>query len=281
MLAADLDGVDLTTLRYPLMGSPKLDGIRMIVQHGVAYSRNGKPIRNRFVQALYSGLHGFDGEIIVGSPTEGEVLNRTQSGVMSFDGKPDVTYHLFDNVDVDMLCEPYFKRWDSLRLHDDTELVPQIILHNVEALMEFETEVLNAGYEGVILRDPQSPYKHGRSTLNQGWMMKLKRFIDGEGVVAYLEEGYTNNNPLERTPLGFAKRSSNREGLVPNGMVGAMILTNGMRVAPGLMPHSMRKFYWTNPAQLVGKRVHWRAFGYGQKNTPRFARFYNIREDDV
>ena len=41
MLAATVDSVE--QLRYPLLGSPKLDGVRAIVIDGVVYSRNMKP----------------------------------------------------------------------------------------------------------------------------------------------------------------------------------------------------------------------------------------------
>jgi DNA ligase 1 len=275
MLSASLDGVDLSTLRYPLMASPKLDGVRCILRDGVAHSRNLKPIRNHFVQRELANSYGLDGELIVGPPTEGLVLNRTQSGVMSYDGEPDFTFWVFDHVGVP--SDPFFTRWDRLtHSHPRIKTVPHVVIHDVAGLLQYEQECLSANYEGVMLRDPNGPYKHGRSTLNEGYLMKLKRFTDGEGVVASLEEGTRNDNVLTRDALGRAHRTTHKENLVGNGMVGTIVLEDGMRVAPGTMSHQERRGYWMNQDLIIGKKIHWRAFGYGQKDTPRFPRFYGI-----
>jgi DNA ligase-1 len=286
MLSASLDDVDLSTLRYPLLASPKLDGVRCLIWEGVAYSRNNKPIRNRYVQKWASKLHNLDGELIVGSATEGEVLGRTQSGVMSFDGEPDFTYHLFDCPDRLYRADQYASLMHAHRALYDVErieLVPHFQAAHLEYLLWQEEQWLAEGYEGVMLRDPAGPYKHGRSTLREGYLMKLKRFQDGEAVVVGLEEGNMNTNTLERDELGRAKRSKDSAGLVPNGMAGTLICHSPqwgeLRVAPGTMPHSERMALWKSPSSIIGRTVHWRSFGYGIKDTPRFPRYYGIRED--
>lgn len=285
MLSASLDGVDLSTLHYPLVVSPKLDGVRCIVWEGVAYSRNAKPIRNRFVQEWARKYHNIDGELIVGSPIEGLVLNRTQSGVMAFDGEPDFTFHLFDCIESD--DRRFVNRRNLVAYEHRGEpsitVVPHLTAINMAELLSFESQWLDQGYEGLMARDPNGPYKHGRSTLREGYLMKLKRFVDGEGVVVRLEEGNHNTNELQRDELGRAKRSHNSSGLVGNGMVGQIWvrLASGeeMKLAPGTMSHAERVHFWQNPNLIIGKTAHWRAFGYGQKDTPRFPRFYGIRED--
>ena len=50
MLSASVE--DVKTLRLPLLGSPKLDGIRAMVRDGVLVSRNMKPIPNVWTQRL-------------------------------------------------------------------------------------------------------------------------------------------------------------------------------------------------------------------------------------
>lgn len=294
MLSASLDDVDLSTLRYPLLASPKLDGVRCIIWEGVAYSRNAKPIRNRFVQAWAKDYHNLDGELIVGSPTEGEVLGRTQSGVMSFDGEPNFCFHAFDTPERELGFHDQFDLMEDE--HGDKpriSIVPHIVVASDHALEIFEEHCLGLGYEGVMLRAPNGPYKNGRSTLREGYLMKLKRFTDGEAVVIGLEEGHINQNELERDELGRAKRSKDSSGLVPSGMVGTIIAKDPkwgeLRIAPGTMSHADRQRYWeahTNkgwihhaPDLLVGQTIHWRSFGYGVKDKPRFPRFYGIRND--
>jgi len=284
MLSASLDGVDLSTLRYPLLASPKLDGVRCIVWEGVAYSRNAKPIRNRFVQAWAKDYHNLDGELIVGDPTDPHCLNITQSGVMSFDGEPDFKFYLFDSPE--RIC-PKFEgslaflygeaQWERI------EAVPHSRVTTAGDLQAYEEMRLAEGYEGVMLRDPNGPYKHGRSTLREGYLMKLKRFTDGEAVVIRLEEGNVNTNALERDELGRAKRSKVSDGLVPSGMIGTIIVNDPtwgeLRLSPGTMPHSERVALWEKQGSIIGRTVHWRSFGYGVKDKPRFPRYYGIRED--
>jgi DNA ligase-1 len=136
-----------------------------------------------------------------------------------------------------------------------------------------EEDFLSHGYEGVMLRDPNGPYKHGRSTLREGFLMKLKQFTDGEAVVVRLEEGHHNQNELERDELGRAKRSRHQENLIPSRMVGTIIaldpLWGELRISPGTMPHHDRELFWMTKGQgLIGKTIHWRSFGYGVKDKP-------------
>jgi DNA ligase 1 len=285
MLSASLDGVPLSSLRYPLLVSPKLDGVRCLVWEGVAYSRNAKPIRNKHVQKWASSFHNLDGELIVGSPTDPLCLNNTQSGVMALDGEPDFTFHLFDSPRGAAIS---FK--DRLR-HVQEEMSGEtgisLVAHSEvsceEALLLYEEAALELGYEGVMLRDPCGPYKHGRSTLREGYLMKLKRFQDGEAIVVRLEEGHQNANELQRDELGRAKRTKHQSNLLPSGMVGTIIAMDSffgeLRIAPGTMSHVERQTYWQAPSMLVGKLIHWRSFGYGMKDKPRFPRYYGIRSD--
>lgn len=293
MLSASLDGVDLASLRYPLLISPKLDGVRCIVWEGVAYSRNAKPIRNRFVQKWASNHHNLDGELIVGSPTDPHCLNNTQSGVMSFDGEPDFAFWLFDSIEGHPEFEHRLSRVQEEHAEEARiELVQHGLVHSADMLEEIEETVLGNGYEGVMLRDPKGPYKHGRSTLREGYLMKLKRFMDGEAVVTGLEEGHVNENELTRDELGRAKRTRHSENLVPSGMVGTILARDAkwgdLRISPGTMSHEERRRFWLaykseSPTEyrsgLTGKTIHWRSFGYGVKDKPRFPRYYGIRED--
>ena len=82
MLASD---ANLDSLRYPLIASPKLDGVRATVRDGVVYSRSNKPIPNKHVHSLFKNYEYFDGELIVGDPTSPTVYRDTVSEVMSHD----------------------------------------------------------------------------------------------------------------------------------------------------------------------------------------------------
>lgn len=294
MLSATLTEELFPKLRFPLLVSPKLDGVRCIVWEGVAYSRNAKPIRNHFVQKWAKGHHGLDGELIVGSPTSPLCLNTTQSGVMAFEGEPDFRFHLFDAVEGD---DAFELRMRQVQDEMGAEVGIVCVLHEwtstLEELQWREEKYVQDGYEGMMLRSPNGPYKHGRSTMREQYLMKLKRFVDGEAVVTGLEEGTRNDNVLQRDELGRAKRSTHAENLVGNGMVGTILAHDKkwgpLRIAPGIMPHHERAGWWQkhmrvlqNKEQwdtLLGKTIHWRSFGYGVKDKPRFPRFYGVRLD--
>src|SRR3972149_596598 len=84
---------------FPMLLSPKLDGIRCLVIDGVAVGRSLKPIPNKYVQLLFGRreFNGLDGELIVDSPIAKEVFQVTSSGVMSIEGQPKVKFYVFDD----------------------------------------------------------------------------------------------------------------------------------------------------------------------------------------
>jgi DNA ligase-1 len=283
LLAATLE--DLETVKYPVIVSPKLDGLRCIVRNGQALSRNLKPFRNLHVQKLLSApeLEGLDGELIVGSPTEGHVLNRTQSGIMSIVGEPDFKFHVFDNV-VDP-TKPFQERLDAMRgwEHPLLELVSQTRVYSLDMLKSCESLFLKQGYEGMMLRDPLGPYKYGRSTLRERTLLKFKRFQDAEGIVVDIYEGVNNTNELTRAATGAAQRSHHQENMVKSGQVGTLIvrdLTTDARVnvSPGRMTHDMRQFYWEHPEKLLNAVVKYKFFDYGTLDAPRFATYQAHRD---
>jgi len=98
LLAATVE--DVSKLSFPLLASPKLDGIRAIVLNGQLVSRSLKPIPNKKLQAIYGRkeYEGLDGELIMGRPSSGDVFSRTSSAVMSHDGPADVNFYVFDWV---------------------------------------------------------------------------------------------------------------------------------------------------------------------------------------
>jgi DNA ligase-1 len=125
-------------------------------------------------------------------------------------------------------------------------------------------------------RSPFGPYKHGRGTWREGYIGKLKRFEDTEGILVDIEEGQTNMNIEMRDNMGFAKRSYEKDGMVLSGMAGALIVdVDGVlaRVAPGALKHDERKHMLENPKEYIGRPLTFRHFPHGAKDTFRQAKF--------
>jgi DNA ligase-1 len=294
MLAADLAKIDfdLDRLRWPKYISRKLDGVRAFVGPDmVLRSRNDKPIPNQHCQALFGRPEyvGMDGELIVGDPTGPNVFGVTLTGTKSVAGTPDVAFHVFDCIADRVASEPWVDRsiYVSrvlLRARVNISAVEHVLVHSAKAALELEAKFLAEGYEGAMLRNPLGALKRGRCTAGEDDLWKLKRFIDGEGVVTAVEEAEENTNAAFRDELGRLKRSSDKAGKVGKGMVGTIVINDPewgeMRLSPGTMPHSERLAHWQDGRRgrtLIGLRVHWRAFGYGLKDKPRFARYYGVR----
>lgn len=276
---------------WPYLLSVKLDGFRCVVRDSVALTKNLKPIKNKFIQSKlgHKKYNGLDGELIVGAPTGGNVIGRTSSGVTSVNGEPDFTFWTFD----DFLAHAHPFSYRIGRVEDRVEdaaqpwlqLVPH---HRVDDDIEFnvfELAALDDGFEGVMVRRADGPYKHGRATELEDTLWKVKRFIDGEAVVTKLLQGQRNTNALEANAMGRAKRSTRKEGMVPNGKVGTilgrdLVTGDALEIAPGCMEEKDREHFWRHPRSLVGKIVKYKAFDYGLKDKLRHLTYQAIRHPD-
>jgi len=277
-LACDYDPAKL---RYPCWASFKLDGIRAVVRDGVVYSRSNKPIPNKHVQQKFKHLEHFDGELIVGNPCSTTVFRDTTSIVMSHD-KPadDVNFYVFDHIAE--LTKPYSARALNIRgwgVRHDIHILSQLPIENHEQLVEFEAQALEVGYEGLILRDPAAPYKMGRSTVNEGCLLKVKSFRDAEAMVIGFEERMRNDNEAVTNELGRSKRSSHQSGKSGRGDLGALICVfDGVQFNIGTgFTDSERAAIWANQSTYLGKLAKFKYFPVGVKTAPRHPVFLGFR----
>ncbi len=280
LLAETLENVK--DLKYPCLVSPKLDGIRCLIIDGVAMSRSLKPIRNAFVQKEFGlvGFNGLDGELIVGEANAKDVYRTTNSGVMSEDGEPDVYFHVFDRFD---LSGRFTHRYSTLpRSAGRVVRVPQHHVTTEQQLLDLEQQYLEQGYEGLMLRHPDGLYKHGRSTLKEGTLLKLKRFQDDEFEVVGFEERMHNGNAATKNALGHTERSMHQSGMVGRGDLGALILKHPLgtfNVGTGF-DDATRLEIWHNKDKYLGKAAKIKHFAIGVKDFPRFPVYLGIRDGD-
>jgi len=292
MLSAKTDG---TNLRFPLLVSPKLDGIRALIIKGKVYSRKLKLIPNAHVQRLlgHTELNGLDGELIVGSPTSPTAYRDTMSAVMSRDGEPDVTFWVFDDF-INYKDTPFHERLKMAqkRVHEirrchvtsNIKLVPHTAIGTENGLEGMEEMYLYDGYEGIMLRDPYGLYKEGRSTLKEGWLLKLKRFEDSEAEIMGWEEHQHNANEATVGELGQTKRSSHKANKHGTGKLGALCVRDVVsevefNIGTGFTD-AERQELWARKDKLYGLIVKYRFFPSGSKDKPRFPTFVGFRDPD-
>ena len=277
---------DVSELLYPLYASPKLDGIRGVVYGGKLLSRSLKPIPNPFVSKRFSfkQIEGLDGELILGSPTAPDVYRVTNGACARHEGTPDVTFYAFDLHDRPKLV--YEDRMEALKQvaakHACVKILEHVRIENEKELLKYETQCLKQGYEGLILRHCNGPYKYGRSTVNEGWMLKLKRFVDSEAKIISVYEEMENTNEKTTNELGRGQRSSHMAGLVPKGRAGGLEVEDvntGVRFRMGTgLDDQDREYFWDNRTAVPGKLVKYKSFPVGVKDLPRHPVYLGGRE---
>ncbi len=270
---------DYEKIQYPVLATPKLDGIRCLMVEGVAMSRTMKPIPNHFVQEQLKGLNGLDGELML----DGD-FNAVSSGIMSRDGEPDFVYHVFDSF---IMGAGYKDRIDNMEwdeLHPRIRVLMPVQINNEEKLEAYLDKCVNEGYEGVMLRKPNGKYKHGRSTVKEGILLKVKRFFDDEATLVEIIEKMTNTNELERDELGHAKRSSAKDGQVPADTSGSCVMDwNGVQFKVGFGPgftDAIKKEMWDNRENLYGRLYKFSYQELSRDGIPRFGKLLGERHAD-
>lgn len=207
---------DPAQARWPMLATPKLDGIRAMIQNGKLISRSGLPIPNRYLRSIFEDrkyLEGLDGELIINTEQGNDplIFRRTTSAVMSASGIPDVFLAAFDL----MIDQPYSARAKQLSIvvaqqptiiRGRIEVLQPVVIKDEEELARYEAICLRNGHEGVILRDPDSRYKHGRSTAKEGGMLKVKRFVDSEALVIGVAVMSKKERTGEYDAMGRMKR---------------------------------------------------------------------------
>lgn len=277
---------DFDRLTYPKMLSQKLDGIRAIVFGGVIYSRNLKPIPNRYIQSLVAdnaeALEGLDGELIVGSPTDPRCFNKSTSGVMSQDGEPEFKFYVFDRVAEGSFVERFDLDPNFDELPPFVSIVPQLKVLNIEELNHYEQRFVELGYEGVMLKDTNGFYKFGRATTRSQELLKVKRFDDCELEVVGFEERVSNQNEATKNLLGHTERSSHKANMIGRGDLGALICKFGsdtVNVGSGFTDED-RAEIWNNRPNYLGKLAKIKHQPAGAKDKLRFPTFIGWRSPE-
>ena len=278
---------DLTKLPWPMLASPKLDGIRGIIKNGVMYSRSLKKIPSEAAQqiARYAPVayNHFEGELM---SSDG---HDPFSIVMTKGDLHPLKLHVFDTTDVARRNSPYSARAahlnsiKNLYLWPFVTVITQTLLFSADELKAYEEMVLANGGEGVVLRHPDSPYKYGRSTVKQAWMLKVVQFKTSEARVVNFNPLQQNNNIPTVSALGLTERGHNQENKQILDTLGSLVvedLRTGRIFSIGTgFSEALRKQIWDYRSLFLNTFITYKYKGFGQKELPRqpvFVRFRNV-----
>jgi DNA ligase-1 len=283
-----LEDEDFDKLIFPLYASPKIDGFRCVLTNEAPLSSRLSRFPNDFLNKNLANVAPvdtiLDGELVVGKRRGEGVLGRTSSGITSRSGEPDFTLWVFDTFQRGygfgqrhQLARQIVEDLDHPRI----KILKHTLLMDLDELHAYIEARIARGYEGVMIRSVDGPYKEGKSTIREGYLLKIKPFDTCEGRIKGWFEEEKNNNEAKREATGKLKRSSSKKNKVPKGRLGGFILDdikNGVEVrVGGGFTAAQRQWAWRliqkDPKFFLGKLVRYKKQTVGEKDKPRHPNF--------
>ena len=273
-------------LRYPVMATLKMDGIRGVRANGTLLSCQLKQIPNVEVRNRAMKLPGgYDMELF----NPDLPYNDIESIVMSKE-HPDsslIQFHVLDDFAYDM---PYDMRMQMLLL--DRPAVEN--MHFQHPRFIFEPEDLLAYFlcceeqngEGICFRTPDSPYKCGRSTLKEQYLVKLARYARQEVRIIGFNEQFENGNGNKYNELGLMKRQTLGYKMYGKNTLGSFVVETLeeprliFTVGSG-MSDKVRKMVWDAKSTFMGKLITIKHKPHGKKIKPRSPIFVGFRSKGI
>jgi DNA ligase-1 len=274
LIEVKLDGVRVITIVYP---DGRVD----------QFSRNGKELVNfehvkdqfKLIANTLEEPWVFDGEIMSSSFQDLMRQVHRKSDVKA----NDAVLNLFDWLplhafEAGVFLQPQKWRSEALNVwYENTkDLLPNVTVLSQEEVdldseegynrfKEINQQAVDGGYEGIMIKDPESLYECKRSV---SWL-KLKPFIEVSLAVVAVEEG-------------TGKNVGKLGAFIVEGVDdGKTIKTN---VGSGLTDH-MRECYWEAQEDIIGKIVEVRADAVTQNQdgtySLRFPRFKGFRGFEI
>jgi DNA ligase-1 len=202
MLAAKYDAKKHN--KFPYYSQPKLDGVRCLVSKDGMQSRNGKPIISapHIRGALEPFFQKYPDVVLDGEMYNHDLKNdfekiislarKTKPTAADLEeSKEMIQYHVYDAI----MDHPFDKRFNFLcsdlglsPFSDTIRIVETHIIFDQDDLDHYLSNYTERGYEGQMLRVPDSLYE-GKRSKN---LIKHKEFEDDEFQIVSIEEGKGN-----------------------------------------------------------------------------------------
>jgi len=276
----------LHAIRYPIVGSPKLDGWRCTVD-GEPRTSSMKPWPNEFIREALSDpmYQGLDGEILVGAPNDPKAFFNTDGPVKSRAGQPNFRFYVFDYWEGGDYS--YQDRWLSALPEERGRIVvlQQRLLNTPEEVIAYEREMLQLGFEGAMIRSLDGLYKQGRCSFREMNVFKRKPFVECEAVIVGFVESMENLNEQKMNETGHMRRSHHQANMRPKGTLGSFVLKcdkwpgHELTAAPGEgYDMTWRQDVWNRRDEYLGKIATVKYQLYGSRDAPRIPSVTQIRD---
>jgi len=198
-ITADYDiGKNLNAIKYPALGTPKIEGVRCLtLGDGVAVDGDLKKIPNLHIYntLLEYGMGGLDGGITIPGATEEEIY----AAVMDKNTTENFKYMVFD-----VWNRPLHKYSDRVKALEFVlakprpsmiEIVKPVEITASGGVMEYYKYCASKGFDGVIIRESNGVYTFSDDEV--GNTHKLKLYQVGEAEVVGTKEDTKVPNTLK------------------------------------------------------------------------------------
>ncbi|MUV86023.1 ATP-dependent DNA ligase [Natronomonas sp. CBA1123] len=278
----------------------KFDGARVQVHHDGQTTRLFSRNLEDVTDPLPEVVEFVDRELEVPAILDGEVVAVDEAGdplpfqevLRRFRRKHDVAatrenvaveLHAFDCLHVDgedLLDVPLVERHDHLRDLLSAGISELVLTDDADAVAEYEAEALDAGHEGIMLKNPDSSYTPGNRGKN--WLKRKPDVETLDLVVTGAEWGEGRRANLLGTFLLSARTEDGYEtlGKVATGITDEELAALHDRLEPYVRSESGTEVD-IEPAVVfeVGYEEIQRSPTYSSGYALRFPRFVGIRKD--
>lgn len=302
----------LDNIQYPKYASLKLDGIRCIFHPTLGMvSRALKKIPNKQLQQKFRFLTEYsknvnrilDGELYAHDLTFQDITRvcmtkdfddpvvhnkikkeKGETDYMNYitDLLSKTRFHCFDKLDMDNPYHKLHQRVNYIQIASPhVKYVNQIEVKSSDEVRDMFKGALEAGYEGLILRCPESEYKFGRSTLKEENMLKVKPFETFDLVVTGVIERMENTNESFKNELNQSTKRNTIDNKKETGIAACFeVIYNDLPMKVTITgEEDFRREIWSNKEDYIGKTIEVKGMNVGAKDVLRHPTFVRFRED--
>jgi DNA ligase-1 len=268
-----ITGNNIKGMKFPLCVQPKLDGFRctckfidgnieLLSRNNLPYK--GLPTLKKKLFKLYEKLNEktsitFDGELYIPDiPFENlsGLIKRAQNH-NEYDIK-NIEFRVFDCVFFNNINMKFKDRTSFLKStisnYSNIKYVKTELIHNLDEFKIYFALFTEEGYEGIMVRNPNSPYEISKRS---SYLQKYKEFDDDEFEIISFQEG---NGVDEKTVIWKCKTLGGEE----------------FSVRPkGNLLH--RRNLFTNAKKSIGKMLTVKYQELSELGVPRFPVGKDIR----
>jgi DNA ligase-1 len=295
------EAVGYEVVAKPMMASYKLDGMRCIFKNGEMLSRQFKPIANKQLNDRFAPLKKlslergeiYDGELYSHELNFQELMHYCRTDDLLDEPLPEsINFYCFDVlVGTDILSAQNASaesRYETIE-EMGTMNIPhfcalrQKIISTPEQAKELFEEAIADGFEGLILKDPNSLYKFGRISIPSGNGYKFKPYQTFDARIMGVEQATEVDPTVERKvgELGYHKTSRKKGDRIPIEKASAFRVRykdKEVKVSLAMTDEEKEKI-WREKDSYTGKYIEYKAMLVGAKDLPRHPVFIRFRED--